>query len=96
MRAQADAAFAYFTKDPAQTLLDLLTINAAVLIAPVKEVVLQDVQQSGHLAEDEDSGTPGLQPGEELVQQHQLACKTAITAKSRKAEHVSPVSRRQH
>ena len=67
----------------------LITIDAAVLVAPVKEIVLQDVQQSGHLAEDEDSGAPGLQPREELVKQHQFACKTEIVAKSRKAESVS-------
>ena len=70
-------------QDHAHTLLKLLTINTAVLVAPVKEVVLQDVQQSGHLTEDEDSGPPGLQPREELVEKHQFACKTAIAAKSR-------------
>ena len=64
-------------KDHAQAFLKLLTINTAVLVASVQEVVLQDVQQSGHLAEDEDSRTSGLQPREELVKQHQLACKTA-------------------
>lgn len=54
----------------------MLTIDAAVLVASVEEVVFQNVQQSRHLAEDEDSGPSGLQPREELVKQHQLACST--------------------
>ena len=50
------------------------TVDAAVLVAPVQEVVLQDVQQARHLAEDEHPGAARLQPWQQLIQQHQLAC----------------------
>ena len=51
-----------------------LTVDAAVLVAAVEAVVLQDVQQTGHLAEDEHARVAGLELGQQLVQQHQLPC----------------------
>jgi len=50
------------------------TINAAVLEAAVEAVVLQDVQQASHLAEDEHARIARLQLWQQLVQQHQLPC----------------------
>ena len=52
-----------------------LTVNAAVLVASVEEVVLQHIQQASHLTEDQNPGPSGLQAGQQLVQQHKLACK---------------------
>lgn len=37
------------------------------------QVVLQDVQTADHLTEHQDSVAPGLQFGQQLVDQHQLA-----------------------
>ncbi len=54
----------------------MLTINAAVFEAAVEAVVLQDVQQPRHLAEDEHARVARLQLRQQLVQQHQLACST--------------------
>ena len=55
------------------------TINAAVLVASVEEVVLQHIKQSSHLTEDQHPGPSGLQAGQQLVQQHKLACKCQTT-----------------
>ena len=50
------------------------TINAAVLVALVEAVVLQDVQQARHLAEDEAAGVAFQELGQQAIQQHHLAC----------------------
>ena len=51
------------------------TINAAVLVLLVQAVVLQDVQQAGHLAEDEHPAVAALQLGQQPVQKDHLACR---------------------
>lgn len=50
------------------------TVDAAVLVATVEAVVLQDVQQARHLAEDENTAVARLQLRQQLIQQYQLAC----------------------
>ena len=48
-------------------------INALVEVMFVDEVVLKDVQHTDHLREDEDLVSVGVQLGQQLVDQHQLA-----------------------
>mmetsp|Transcript_8845 Transcript_8845/g.30409 ORF Transcript_8845/g.30409 Transcript_8845/m.30409 type:complete len:769 (-) Transcript_8845:151-2457(-) len=50
-----------------------VSVNPAVLVPPKEHVVLEDVEQAGHLGEDKDARTLLLQPGQELVQQDHLS-----------------------
>lgn len=55
-----------------------LTINSTVFVATVQKVVLEDIQQTSHLTEDEHTRASGLQPGQKLVQQYQLSCESSL------------------
>mmetsp|Transcript_8046 Transcript_8046/g.19965 ORF Transcript_8046/g.19965 Transcript_8046/m.19965 type:complete len:209 (-) Transcript_8046:1229-1855(-) len=50
-----------------------VAVDAAVLVLAVDKVVLQNIQQPGHLGEDEHAAPLLLEAGQKLIQQHQLA-----------------------
>ena len=52
--------------------MSCISIEPEVVVLPPEAVVLQDVQHSSHLAEDEDSRSLFLQLGQQLVQHTHL------------------------
>ena len=58
-----------------------LTINAAVLEASEEAVVLEDIQQTRHLAENQDSALAALQLRQQPIQQHHLPWKVNLPLK---------------
>ena len=50
-----------------------VTVDSAVVVSSEPAVILQDIQDTGHLGKDEDARPLLLESGQQLVQDDQLA-----------------------